>query len=250
MEYDQVLEQMKKKHAEYVLKQEDGEVRNHTYKDEQELMDYVRHGDVEQVQYLVDHRFPIYAEVVQYSNQKNEEYMAVITIALVARAAIEAGITSLESFALSDVYLQKIATARKTEEILKLRNSAIIAYAELVAARKVQKRTGMYVTECKSYIASHIFKKISVSDVARELALSSVYLERVFKEAEGVSIGKYIQREKIERAKNLLVYSERSILEISDYLCFSSQSHFGKVFREEVGMTPKQYRQANHLAGY
>ena len=65
-----------------------------------------------------------------------------------------------------------------------------------------------------------------------------------------MTIGRYIQKEKIARAKNLLVYSDRSILEISEYLCFNSQSHFGKVFKKETGMTPRQYRQENHLSGF
>ena len=46
----------------------------------------------------------------------------------------------------------------------------------------------------------------------------------------------------LKELKTLLKYSEASLTEISEYLCFSSQSHFGKVFKVHKNMTPKQYR--------
>ena len=49
-------------------------------------------------------------------------------------------------------------------------------------------------------------------------------------------------REKIERAKNLLTYSEYSYIEIATYLGFSSQSHLGAQFKKITGFTLLQYR--------
>ena len=47
---------------------------------------------------------------------------------------------------------------------------------------------------------------------------------------------------KIEKAKNLLRFSDFSMVEIASYLSFSSQSHFIKLFSEETNLTPKKYR--------
>ena len=47
-------------------------------------------------------------------------------------------------------------------------------------------------------------------------------------------------------AKNLLKFSNYSMIEIANRLSFSSQSHFIQQFRETVGMTPKKYRDQNH----
>lgn len=57
-----------------------------------------------------------------------------------------------------------------------------------------------------------------------------------------MNIQEYIQKYRVERAANLLKYSEASLTEISDYVCFHSQSHFGSAFKRYMNMTPKQYR--------
>ncbi|WP_081674142.1 helix-turn-helix domain-containing protein [Butyrivibrio sp. VCD2006] len=48
----------------------------------------------------------------------------------------------------------------------------------------------------------------------------------------------------MEEAKSLLHHSDRTISEISEYLCFSSQSYFQNVFKAKYGMTPKEFRQS------
>ena len=53
----------------------------------------------------------------------------------------------------------------------------------------------------------------------------------------------FILKEKIRLAKNLLIYSQYSYLEIADSLSFSSQSHLGKEFKKETGFTLRHYRE-------
>ena len=54
-----------------------------------------------------------------------------------------------------------------------------------------------------------------------------------------MKIQDYILKFRIERAANLLKYSDASISEISDYVCFNSQSHFGSIFKQYMQMTPR-----------
>ena len=58
----------------------------------------------------------------------------------------------------------------------------------------------------------------------------------------GISPSDYIRKVKIDKAKNLLRFSDFSMVEIASYLSFSSQSHFIKLFSEETNLTPKKYR--------
>ena len=75
----------------------------------------------------------------------------------------------------------------------------------------------------------------------------SGYLSRLFKKETGVSVSAYIRSQKIDMAKNLLRFSDYSMIDIANRLSFSSQSHFIQQFREVVGMTPKKYRDEYYM---
>ena len=92
------------------------------------------------------------------------------------------------------------------------------------------------------YIYSHIKERITVAMLAEYTGLSESYLSRVFKQNLGISISDYIREKKIEKATHLLRYSDKSIIDIANYLSFSSQSHFIQTFENFTGMTPKKYR--------
>ena len=57
-----------------------------------------------------------------------------------------------------------------------------------------------------------------------------------------MNIGAFITQSKLREAQSLLKYSDMTIAEISNYLCFSSQSYFQNVFKNECGITPAKYR--------
>jgi len=98
------------------------------------------------------------------------------------------------------------------------------------------------VTQCVDYIYSNIKERITIADLAAYTGLSESYLSRVFKQNLGVSISDYIREKKIEKATHLLKYSDKPIIDIANYLSFSSQSHFIQIFEGFTGLTPKKYR--------
>ena len=55
----------------------------------------------------------------------------------------------------------------------------------------------------------------------------------------------YIVRFRVERAANLLTYSDESLGRIAEYVNFPSQSYFGKVFKQYMHETPKEYRESH-----
>jgi AraC-like DNA-binding protein len=111
-----------------------------------------------------------------------------------------------------------------------------------VAEVKNQKALSNYTEQCKDYIYKNFHNKIYLEDIAAAIGVSPGHLSRVFRNDMEMSIQDYIQKFRVERAANLLKYSEASLSEISHYTCFHSQSHFGSVFKRYMGMTPRQYR--------
>ena len=95
---------------------------------------------------------------------------------------------------------------------------------------------------CMDYIYSHIHYRITLKELAEYLDLSESYLSKLFRKEMGISVSNYILDLKIDKAKNLLQYSEYTTSDISNYLAFSSQSHFIQVFQKKTGLTPHKYR--------
>lgn len=228
--------------TDYMLYQEDAELENHTYSEEQFPLELLSQGDEEGMHRYIHLHDIQYPNVMPMNSKKNEEYMAVSAVSIMARTAIESGVTSVESFRLSDIFLKRIARLNDVKSIRKEREQALLAFTRLVKENKDQERKNAYVTDCKNAIAAHIFEKISLNDIAQKLGVRETYLARLFTQEEGISVGQYIRKEKIKLAKNMLRYSDRSIVEISDYLGFNSQSYFGKIFKDETGLTPEVYR--------
>ena len=68
------------------------------------------------------------------------------------------------------------------------------------------------------------------------------YLSRLFSNVEGKSIERYYILQKIERAKELIVYGEHNLTEIAYELGYSSQQHFSRQFKAETGLSPSHFK--------
>ena len=110
--------------------------------------------------------------------------------------------------------------------------------------------TSKPVTECLDYIYAHIKERITIEALAAYTNLSPSYLSKLFKKELGISISDYIREKKIEKSQNLLKFCDYSLVDIANYLSFSSQSHFIQSFKQLVGMTPKKYRDLNYCSSW
>lgn len=181
--------------------------------------------------------------------KKNMEYYTAAGIALESRAAIDGGMEPEDVYDLSDVLMQELEKAETMEEIDEIYKLSLVAFAKGVSYAR--KKSSSYVIEqCKIYISRHIFQKIMLGDIAAYTGLSEKYISRLFAEKEQITIRDYIQREKSKVACNMLMYSDRSIAEIAQYIGFQTQSNFGVIFRKWMGMTPSEYRGLYHRDNY
>jgi len=85
---------------------------------------------------------------------------------------------------------------------------------------------------------------INLSDyLSIKLKYSYTYLANVFSKNEGETIEHYFISHKIEKVKELLIYSDLNITEIADELKYSSVAHLSNQFKTMTGLTPSQYKQ-------
>lgn len=86
--------------------------------------------------------------------------------------------------------------------------------------------------------------KQNISDhIAGLLHYDYKYLSNLFSDVEGTTIEQYIIRQKIERAKELLVYDELTLSEIADRMGYSSVAHLSNQFKKVTGLTPGHFKQ-------
>lgn len=83
----------------------------------------------------------------------------------------------------------------------------------------------------------------SMAEEMHHISMMS-YLSTLFKQEMGKSITEYILSKRMEAACSMLKFSDYSFAEIGAILTFSSQSHFSRVFKEQTGQTPREYRNA------
>lgn len=98
------------------------------------------------------------------------------------------------------------------------------------------------LSQVLDYMHDHLEQDIKLADLAALLNMSQFHFSHLFKQAIGTSPYQYLLQQRIERAKQLLKDSDRSIMDIA-FLCgFNSHSHLSKQFRQLTGATPKAYR--------
>ncbi|MFA0963389.1 helix-turn-helix domain-containing protein [Roseivirga sp. BDSF3-8] len=68
------------------------------------------------------------------------------------------------------------------------------------------------------------------------------YMSRLFSSVEGMTIEKFVTRQKIERVKELLCYNEMSLSQIAADMQYSSTSYLSSQFKKETGMTPSDFK--------
>lgn len=94
----------------------------------------------------------------------------------------------------------------------------------------------------KLYIEKSVHKHLSLAELAQYANMSKYHLVRLFKNTFGISPIQYHQKLRIQKAKQLILYTPFSLTEISQQLGFNSISSFSRCFKKIDGFPPSLYR--------
>lgn len=97
------------------------------------------------------------------------------------------------------------------------------------------------VIKAQQFVIQHVTEKITLEDMANYLNLNSSYFSRLFKRETNQNFIEYVNRVKLQKAKELLQQSNKPVEEISDYLGYANKSYFIKLFKREMGIKPSEY---------
>lgn len=93
-----------------------------------------------------------------------------------------------------------------------------------------------------TYVREHYAENFTLNELAERFYVNPSYLSNLFVKRGGVNFSNYRNSLRIQRAKELIAGSDRTMLDIAVSVGFESSSYFCRVFKEVVGMAPQQYR--------
>lgn len=97
------------------------------------------------------------------------------------------------------------------------------------------------IIRAQKYVIQHVTEKLTLEEMAGYLNLNSSYFSRLFKRETNQNFIEYVNMVKLQKAKQLLQQSNKTVEEISDYLGYANKSYFIKLFKREIGMTPSEF---------
>ena len=217
--------------------------RSNLYLSERAVLQHIREGSMnyqEEWSYMED----LYAgiQVQHIPALQNHRVTAAMFMNSCAVEAVEAGLSAEIVLAIRDSYLQSLFQANDIGNIRSLKKQMFEEMVETVHRVKQNKDISKPIRDCCEYINRNVESDISAEGLAEMFGYTKYYLTHKFQKEVGISLAAYIKASRIERAKSLLVNTEEGIQEISERLHYCSRSYFSRLFQEQTGVTPVQYR--------
>lgn len=97
-----------------------------------------------------------------------------------------------------------------------------------------------------NYIQEHLTEDIDVMDICARFQIGKTKLYEIAKESYGIGIAEFIRRQRIEKAKSLLLNTpELTISDVASHCGFKDYNYFFTVFRKLTGKSPKDFSSEN-----
>lgn len=217
---------------------------NCSYEVESELVRYIETGNLVGINNFMSRDRNITVGTIANNNLIQWKNILIVATTLASRAAMKGGLPANISYNLSNIYMQQAERLSDLDAIQGLLSQVFIDYTNRVANSIIPSTADNILYTAIQYIRENTNKHITVADVADYVGYTRPSLSRKFKKEIGFEVSSFIRKCKLEDSKDLLAFSNKSISEISSYLCFSSQSHFQNAFKKHFGITPQTFRKA------
>ena len=107
---------------------------------------------------------------------------------------------------------------------------------------QLEGRWNKAVDRTLAYIAAHYHEALSLKQVANVCEINTSYLGQIFKKATGESFTNYVNRYRIEKAKQLLANSSLKVYEVAEKVGFTDYHYFLKIYKKVTGNLPTETR--------
>ena len=160
---------------------------------------------------------------------------------LVVRQELDKMKLGYKNIQLGEVELDESPSAQKLENLRSQLNKMGFELLDDKKATLVEKIKSTIIQLIHGTEAEELTKKLSVV-LSETLKLDYHHISSLFSSIEGMTIEKYVILQRIEKAKELLMYAECSLSEIADKLGYSSVQHLSQQFKKTTGLTPTHFK--------
>jgi Response regulator containing CheY-like receiver domain and AraC-type DNA-binding domain len=98
------------------------------------------------------------------------------------------------------------------------------------------------IKEVLQYIQSHSHEDLSLNELAERFHFNKSYLSELFKREVGINFSRYLNKVRVENAKNLLKYSDLPVQEVCELAGYRNLAYFISIFKKRTGMSPAKFR--------
>lgn len=164
------------------------------------------------------------------------------TVFMLYQLAQQQGIGSEQLEDIKNFYVNRLSRIRSFDEFSSTIYEALLAFTQRIKDNTDFVTKNPVLNRVIRYIRSNITEKLTAEQIAADMNISVGYIFAKFRSELNTTFSRFLLEEKIKKATQLLLLTDKPLVEISNYLSFSSQSYFQKSFKKISGLTPTEYR--------
>lgn len=127
---------------------------------------------------------------------RNQRYHEIVLVAMISRFCIEEGMEEMESYNLSDFYINKLDKAQTKQQIINVHNQLIMDYARRMKRVKKKAAISPHCVRAMDYVYDHLHERIEITGIAEFVGVERSYLSKLFHKEVGQTISDYIMEKK------------------------------------------------------
>lgn len=220
------------------------------YAAEGRILQAIEQGDMEFVRTVLLKNISTFNMPPRYPNDPLREIknLSITLNSISLRAAIKGGINRSLAHNMSHAFAVLIEQQSNAEALHELDKKIISEYTQAVRDYGLRQHTEL-ITKTVQCVRRNLASPLSLSRLAREVAVSREHLCRQFRRELGITLTDFIHRTKIRESCSLLASRKYTISDIALTFGYSSPAHYTKMFTKIMGASPKRWQAKTTMAG-
>ena len=228
----------------YQITEDVGKIVNLRYKIETDFLHAVEQGNKAKAVELLNSDDLLFSFSERFPNQplRRVKNLVIVINTLLRTVAKKSSVPPILIHRLSEKYAVQIENKTRVVELQHLQDDMIEEYCELMVSNSLSKYSKI-TQEVVAYIMTYYRERIDIKELAALNFTHPSHLSRKFKQDTNMTITAYQQSIRMDQAKYLLKNENMPIEEIAWIVGYEDSSYFARVFKQEIGYTPSQYRE-------